>query len=419
MIQLNLRSMLALGMAISLGLAIGCSSRGDDDIEATTVVAGSTVEPTQVAPLSSPVRTARPTSSATPITSPASPPSGTSTPFTVPAEPPIDVSLVTVPVCRTTDRNSNGVGFGTIPHATPTAIPGQGSSITQSTQKATEFAIALKPLIDAVVAVTEAADRSWGIAEGSEDLGRVILFEGRRLSQLCSALSVVPLTTNGKPFVDTMADNLKARRDLLYSTAELGRDDSANLRALDADRTDSSLTLKGLEVNLDEFSTLAGVTSVASVPFTIVNPLLAVTFGAPAGWLMVRNGIDIVLLAPAEQQVYSARGLGPDAWKLGSALRVRRFRNAESADLSGLSLTLDALYAQFGGRVAVETSRFGSIDGVLGIYRDVERGWDTLVSATVIDDSTYLFELGCPDEINSVCISTINQFVASVEFING
>ena len=277
----------------------------------------------------------------------------------------------------------------------------------------------MKPLIDAVVAVTEAADRSWGIAEGSEDLGRVILFEGRRLSQLCSALSVVPLTTDGKPFVDTMADNLKARRDLLYSTAELGRDDSADLRTLDADRTDSSLTLKGLEVNLDEFSTLAGVTSVASVPFTIVNPLLAVTFDAPAGWLMVRNGIDIVLLAPEEQQVYSARGLGPDSWNLGSALRVRRFRNPESADLSGLSLTLDALYAQFGGRVAVETSRFGSIDGVLGIYRDMERGWDTLVAATVIDDSTYLFELGCPDEINSVCMSTINQFVASVEFING
>jgi hypothetical protein len=84
-----------------------------------------------------------------------------------------------------------------------------------------------------------------------------------------------------------------------------------------------------------------------------------------------------------------------------------------------LSLSLDALYARFGDRVADETSRFGNIDGVLRIYRDVERGWDTLVAATVIDDSTYLFELGCPDEINSSCMSMIDQFVASVVFING
>ena len=427
MIHLNLRSAVALGLAISLGLAIGCSSSGgdEDEIEATTVVAGSTVEPAQTAPLATPVGsttstplalplpTTRPTSLATPITGP------TSTPIPVPAEPPIDVSLVTVPVCRTTDSNSNGVGFGTIPHATPTAIPGQGSSTTQSSVEATEFATALKPLIYAMAAVTEAADRSWGIAEGSEDLARVILFEGRRLSQLCSALSVVPLTTEAKPFVDTVADDLKARRDLLFATAELARDDSADMRSLDAERADSSLTLKALDLTLDEFAAQAGVTSVASAPFTTVNPLLSVRFSAPAGWLMVRNGIDIVLLAPAEQQVYSARGLGPDAWKLGSALRVRRFRNAEPVELSSLSLSLDALYARFGDRVADETSRFGNIDGVLRIYRDVERGWDTLVAATVIDDSTYLFELGCPDGINSSCMSMIDQFVASVVFING
>ena len=247
----------------------------------------------------------------------------------------------------------------------------------------------------------------------------MVLFEGRRLSQPCSALSVAPLTTDGKPFVDAVAANLNVRRDLLSATAELGRDGSADLRSLDVDRIDSSAIVAKLDEELNEIADKAGVTSVESAPFTAVNPLLAISFSAPAGWLMVRNGIDIVLSAPAEQQVYSVRGLGPDAWKLGTALRVRRFRNGQPLELSGAAATLDALYARFGHRVGDQSTSFGGIDGILRIYRDTDRGWNTLVAATVIDDSTYLFELGCPDEVGSGCASTVDRFVESVEFLNG
>ena len=328
----------------------------------------------------------------------------------------IDIASLTVPVCRTSNGTSNGAGFGTIPHATPTAMPEAGSSSGTGSSAAQSFVIALNPLVAAIVASTSAADDAWRLAESDEDLARIVVFEGRRLSQLCSALSIVPLTTDGMELTKITTDALHDRRALLAESAELLMAQTGEGRAMDAVRQDSSAILIGLKANLDAFASGARVTSVELAPFTVVNPLLDLRFDAPGGWLAVRNGIDIVIMGPIDQQVYTAMGLGPDAWKLGTAMRIRRFRNNSSSELSDTAATLDSLYARFGDRTHEQSVEVGGVAGILRVYSFVDRHWDTFVATTIVDDQTYLFEHGCPTTLNAQCVLQLDGFIQSVVF---
>ena len=424
------------GLVLIMAAALGCSSDGGNGFEATTDITtpmAQTVQPVG-SPAPGPTATATvsagdPTPLPRPTASPGVDPTSTAatvellTPVPI-SLPPVDIDLasLTVPVCRTTYVNSNGAGFGTIPHATPTAIPVPGSSDGPGGVDLTyaqAFVTALSPLVDTTLGTTSAADNAWREATTDDELARIITFEGRRLTQLCSALSIVPLTTDGIGITRVVADALNGRRALLLDTVELLRDQPSKGREMDSSRLDSTATLLGLEASLDMFAAEAGVTSLDPAPFTLVNPLLGASFDAPGGWLVVRNGIDIVIMAPPDQQVYSVRGLGPDAWKLGTALRVRRFRNNPPWQLSDTAAALDSLYARFGDRVDDKSIEIGGIDGILRIYRTSDGHWDTFVGATVLDNSTYLFEYGCPDTFVSECAGRMETFLNSVELSDG
>ncbi len=415
---------------VLLAAAISCSSDGGDEPEMTPEVGNptiQTIQPTATPELESTAissgTTPEPTSSPRPSIAPeASPAPTAATPDSdepTPAPlPPVDIDIasLTVPVCRTSNGTSNGAGFGTIPHATPTAMPEAGSSSGTGSSAAQSFVIALNPLVAAIVASTRAADDAWRLAESDEDLARIVVFEGRRLSQLCSALSIVPLTTDGMELTKITADALHDRRALLAESAELLMAQTGEGRAMDAVRQDSSAILIGLKANLDAFASGARVTSVELAPFTVVNPLLDLRFDAPGGWLAVRNGIDIVIMGPIDQQVYTAMGLGPDAWKLGTAMRIRRFRNNSSSELSDAAATLDSLYARFGDRTHEQSVEVGGVAGILRVYSFVDRHWDTFVATTIVDDQTYLFEHGCPTTLNAQCVLQLDGFIQSVVF---
>ena len=177
--------------------------------------------------------------------------------------------------------------------------------------------------------------------------------------------------------------------------------------------------ISAIEKGLTQFAEEAGITTDQSAPFTLANPLLNVMIDAPAGWVAVRNRIDVVLLAPVDQQIYSARGTGPDAWKLATALRVRRFRNTPPWELSDTIGTLDSLYVLFGERVDERPVSVADLDAVMRIYNRTGTGWNTYVVAAVVDDLTYLFEYGCPTEFTSACEIQLDRIINSVRFPDG
>jgi hypothetical protein len=411
-----------MALTLMFAVMVACSS-GNDDPKATPAIAGPTPQQSVSTATSEPLSpTTVPTSYPTPTDSSDIPRTPTTTYIspTAVTKPPleVDIATLTVPVCRTTDVASNGVGFGTIPHATPTAIPQSGSSSGGVALEAQAFATSLSPMVEAIVATTRAADDAWDLAASDDDLARVILFEGRRLAQLCSALSIFPLTADGLDIVNIAAKALNDRRAILLETADLLKDQPGNGRGMDTKRQDSSTILIGLETDLDSFASAADVISFASAPFTVVNPLLDLSFDAAAGWLPVRNGIDIVILAPSRQQVYSARGLGPDAWKLGTAVRIRRFRNNLPWELADTAMTMDALYARLGESTDEQSTSVGGVKGILRVYRTVNRDWSTYVATTVLDSTTYLFEYGCQDQSELTCVAQLDRLTNSVVFSN-
>jgi hypothetical protein len=334
-------------------------------------------------------------------------------------EPFVDVTSLTVPVCRSTSDITSSTGFGTIPHATPTPIPGSNGTTNPSDGKTAEIITALKPILGAISESTVAADHAWLNANDQQHFAAVIFAEGRRVSNFCTALSLMPLTIDTKPFIDSVVTNLKGRQGLLSIAAELAQDAPSDIRDQDQLRIDSSEILTELEDSLGDFAQSVNVTPADPLPFTVVNPLLGLNVSVDAGWLLMRNGVDIVLLAPSERQHYSVRGLGPDAWKLGTALRVRRFRNAQDAELTDVLISLDSLFARFGDRVSTETTDIGNIEGALRVYRDVALEWDTSVGIAIANESTYLFEIGCSTSDESNCSPTMEQFLSTVTFGDG
>jgi hypothetical protein len=418
-------------LASLISLAVACSRDNGQDADQASPI--SSPGDATSAPISSTARSLPPATGTsnpapTPIESPTpvstvTPQGGTATsvhtPAPLPPDAELDLASLNVPVCLPATSSSPGNGFGTIPHATPTPIPAAGSSGTPASLETQQFVVALKAVIISIVGVTVAADDAWGSASGPSEMAGSVLFEGRRLSLLCAALALVPLTTEGVEFIETVADALTTRSDLLSEIADLLRSGEIPPGGLDNQRQESSEVIVRLRQDLDDFAASRGVLEAGPSPFTAVNTLLELTVNAPAGWLITRNGFDIVLIAPTERQVFSVRGLGPDAWKLGTAVRVRRFRNSPPVALAESASTLDTLYVRYGDRVTDLPSKVADTDAVQRIYHDEDGGWDTHVAAAVVGDATYLFEFGCPATSRADCTTELVQFLATVRFTVG
>ena len=407
---------------------IGCSSDADDTL--TVTPPGVTTDPTMA--VISPTATAQrlpPTETPSPVGRP-TPPTRTgvtATPAVTPTgvvQPPpgpiIDLATLTVPVCRTTPSSSSGSGFGTVPHATPTPVPASGGTGQSSSVEATAFVAGMKPLYGALRSAIVAGDEARARAGSAQELAAPIMFEGRRLSHICSALSIVPGTSASGPLFSQIARSLKAHRDSLFEQAELLRESGVGLsnHERESERTDSDILALGSV--LDTFAEEAGVEeSAGSEGYTIVNPLLELSLDVAPGWVTARNGVDVFVIAPPGVQRYSVSGLGPDAWRLGTALRVRRFRNETDRTLEEATATVESLMVRFGNRVDEVQSAVGGQLGVRLTYADDAGRWRTLVGTTVVADATYLFEIGCPLEFLAECEVALDALLTGVSFDEG
>ena len=334
-----------------MALMVGCANDGAESTATLTATA-----PAEEA-VASPVPSAPPTGSTpSPPANAAEGAANSPTPLPAIATPVslprnIDLESLTVPICRTYDISSNGTGIGTVPHATPTVIPNPATYPESSGPEVQSFVASLGSLLDATSAMTTSADKAWGDATDADSFARIIAFEGKRLSNLCSALSVIPFTSDGVDLVNMISKVLNDRRDVLRMVVQSLMDQPATGPDLGDSRRQSSAAIIGLKTQLDDYSEGVGITHPSLESATILNPSIGVTVNAPVGWVVVRNRLDIVLLAPPDRQIYSLSGLGPSTWNLGTALRIRRFRSNPPWELADAAATLDALYVQFGQRV--------------------------------------------------------------------
>jgi hypothetical protein len=293
-----------------------------------------------------------------------------------------------------------------------------GQSGQSATAEATAFVAGMRPLFDAIRSTIDAGDGIWFGAENTQGQAAAIAMESRRLSHLCSAFSITPQTGIDVALTSEFASILGARLDMLSSAAELLRTTEVNFSDVDAERQRTTSDIHSISPSLDAFAADSNVAeSAGAEDYTISNPLLELSVNVAGGGVTVRNGIDVFVTADPDLQRYSVSGHGPDAWRLGTALRIRRFRNDIDRTLEEATLALESLLVRFGNR---SSEQVGSIIGgeqAARLTYVIDDGfWFTLVGVTVVSDATYLFELGCPVEFTGECEDAFKDVFAGVTF---
>ena len=386
-----------LVVAIPILVLVGASCGSGDDL----------VEPTVVGPVGVDLSSSVPPS-----------PTATVSPTVAPQVEGVseDLANLVIPVCRTTPFAGGSVGFGTVPRAPEGATTSPSGSVNPEV----EIIVALAPVIRRVDHFTAKLDSAWYAADSERDFVTVLFDESRRLWLLCGAVAVAaPGLVNTHPVLTSLRTLLSERQVWLTDRLEVLRTTPDSIRDDDVSRAATSEALKNLTVRIDALAVEAGVEDrITPVPFTVPNPLLEISLDLPAGWLLIRNRIDIVLAAPPELHTEGVSGLGVPGWNLGTALRIKRLRHEAPWTLSDTEELMDSLLIKFGERVRDETVQVDGLATIARVYDAPEHGWVTFAAATVRDLHTYLFEFGCPSEERVFCESQFLSLIDDVRFSN-
>jgi hypothetical protein len=265
---------------------------------------------------------------------------------------------------------------------------------------------------------TSAADIVWDDALSEQDFVLALVEESRRLWLACGAVAAVaPDLDLGHSFMISINSSLATRRQWLVDRLEVLRSQSDLIRNDDASRAATSDLLLDLDAILNRLAVQAGLEDGATpAQFTVPNPLLEVSIDVPGGWLLFRNRIDIVLVAPPELQAEGVRGLGVPGWNFGTALRIRRLRHEAPWALADTSELMDSLLVKFGGRVSHGDTEVDGHQSIIRVYEALDDNWVTIAAATVRDLHSYLFELGCPATQRASCEALLQSLLAGVHF---
>lgn len=388
--------LLTTSSVVVIAIACGGGSDTPDDPATPTAISQVTVDPTSTVPPSS-----------TAIVSPTGTPQRD--------DSLVDLENLVVPTCRTDPFAGTSVGFGTVPRHPDSATALSPDPLdTQA-----EIIMALAPVLRWVGHFTAIADTAWDFARTEQEYAAAISDEGRRLWLSCNAFTAAaPAFNTGESFLVSVIVSLQNRRQWLADRLEVLRTNPGSIRNDDENRATTSSALQDLTVRLGEIAIAAGVEDrLASVPFSVPNPLLGVSLEVPGGWMLIRNRVDIVVVAPPELQGDGLAGLGVPGWNFGTALRVRRLRHEAPWTLNDSMNIMDSLLVRFGERSTDERRRLGDGEAVIRVYESPDDGWVTIAAATVRDLHTYLFELGCPADEQAACEVLMQDYLDGVRFI--
>ena len=391
---MNLFYRLVIMTPVLAVIAAACGGGGDKLVE-TIVVDSATAEPSSTVQAS-------PAAAFTPIVV---------LPSSTPAS---DLASLIIPVCRTDQFAGDLSGFGTIPRA-----PENGTtSSTGSLDSDAEILVAVAPIIHWMDHFTPKADAAWDRADSDQDFAAVLTEESRRLWLSCNAVALVaPAIETTNPFLISFKSLLAARQAWLTTRLEVLRTTPDSIRDDDASRALTSGAIMELTESLDVLAREAGVDNrVAPTAFTVPNPLLEVSLDVSAGWMLIRNRIDIVLAAPLELHADGVAGLGVPGWNFGTALQVKRLRHEAPWSLDDTENLMDSLLGRFGERTTDERRRIEELETVTRVYESRDGDWITIGAATVRDLHTYLFQLGCPAESRSWCEGLLQELLDDVRF---
>lgn len=346
-------------------------------------------------------------------------PTGTATSITATpgemngSEPEVDLTTLTVPVCRTDPSQGGQVGFGTVPRSAPS-----GGVLTDTTPL--DVVRALGPLAYSLRVTTQSADEVWAAAKSEQDYAAAILVEGRRVWQLCGAVAATSDSVRAHPITYSLAIALGEMQFWLSARLESLRSVETGIRDMDATRIRISADLMGVQESIEQLAVDLGDPKLAQPDdLTVINPLLDTEFDVPPGWFILRNEIDVLLAAPFEVQEEGVVGLGVPGWNAGTAIRLRRFRHEDPWTLSDTEELMDSLYIKFGNQVGQSPTEVDGHTAITRRYESPEYRWTSFVTATVVENRSYLVELGCPFSKSVYCAEQLDYLIDGIRLTPG
>ncbi len=351
-------------MAVAV-VALACSS------QSPTPTTGATI-----APFDSPT----PVASATPV--------------------PVDVTL---PPCDTGRRSGSGP-LGTAPAPTPTPLPDAGTRDAKTiASEIIAYLTSASPITHHLVSWNGLFNSKWTEDATPAQQAAALELLGIRAAQACDAVRQI---THFPPEVAGFDSQLREAARTRHAWAalaleELRQGGNAFMPFLNTGNDSTSALIADLPHAEEDLIRLYGAGRLAHQ--RLIDEVIGIEMTTEPGWLISADGLNPRLHAPFAFNRPALDGLGPDRWKQGTAVRVRRLRNPEPTDAEAASSRFTSLITQQGSLASVEQATVGGEPALRHVLAPDHPDWNASVTVFVSGDFTYFLETGCPADVEGSC----------------
>ena len=434
--------LLIIGRYLVIGLAllgVGSCFRGDDPTQESataTVVTGTLTPeiqasatvfqptPSATAVMPTPTRLPAPSSSPSPtanaivVVPTLTPVPPTPTPVVI--LPELALDLAEINQCRISgDLAKSGFsGQGTAPAPTVTPVPKDRSrDVDLVAEELAAFRVEVDPIATALNKFNGAFHDAWSYADTAEKQAAQLHVFGNRLAQLCLAASQLKFPPEAIGETIGLGESIRARHawiGVAFDELQLNGDARTEFMDIGLALTNSAIvkSTSGLNDLLAQYLTGSKIDSNR----TVINERFGLKMTIGPDDVIARNTVDLLVTFNTDFEILEPSSLGPESWREGAAIRIRRLRNGSEMSVSQAIEMYGSLLARI-GEVNRDLDR--DVPGLNGIqlsYRSLADSWGGSVIVFVRDDFTYFVESLCPRSEPGLC-ETVEASVNSIQLL--
>ena len=409
------KSIILSSVIVTLVLVVGC--RGSGDGPGTVVNEPSTIQPTAM-PTSEVLPSPSPTVPSPTVPSPTVPSPTTVKPpvATVASSPDFNISAADVRIRSCSVATGGSGGSGTAPAPTPTPAPIESRAEASVQEDGELFLGLLSPLVRTLHLLDDEFTSSWSEASTESSQTALIFSFGTRLSYLCIALGQVSVPPEFTGSAALLGEAIRVRHAwALKALEELQCCGDARVAELNSGNVLTSGVIEDAQAAILDAAAQFEIEYPNTVTTRVSSQLLGIEFDLVPEQILVRNSIDLVVSVVPTRPVLHPKLLGPEAWRFGTAMRIRRIRNRDQLTPREAIEWHESALVGLGSIGPLSDRTFRGVDAVTFEIVEGDIGWTTSVTAFVRDGFTYFFEIGCGTDDAESCAG-ISVLASGIHF---
>jgi hypothetical protein len=383
-------------------LSIGCRSDNNEVVPTTVPTTGPTPSATTDQPLPSAtnITPTQPTvstveatestsnSTATP-TAPMTPPSGTAV---------LALSELTSSTCSINNGDS-GIKFGTAPGPTPTSVPEANTSEFDDPAARARFLTQARFIVDDLSSWSESFEALWAFDLSAEQQAAALTTLEIRTAKMCRAVDLLDSPSDLNELNSLLKEVVSSRHNWSSAAIDLLIENGLNQSGSHPEgRAATHAAIEKLQLSIaavdEQFVTTGNQIELTQLDLNVA---------LPAGWYIFGSERSPIITAPYIYQLAGPEGFGPNNWNHGVALRLRRFRNAETLSSEQAAERFGGLISSLGEATTQTSGTALGAPAVITNVEDIEHAWKYSVTVVVVGDNTVVLDYGCPADNENFC----------------